>query len=124
MWAVLVEGGSMASYKGNVFGQQGPVLTKHSINARKIMPSQIPVLLLLPLLNHVIYMNNGLFTLLTVVSPWTTALGIGTISKFLRNQSAHSTPTRTCNQCVIRLQGSSNFCNEKVQMPSFGIPAL
>lgn len=89
------------------------------------MPSQIPVLLLLvlPFLNHAIYMNNETFHL-TVLSPWTTALGIGTISKFLRNQSAHSTPARTRNQCVIRLQGSSNFCNEKVQMSSFGIPAL
>lgn len=55
----------MTSYNGNAIGQQCPVLTKHLINAREIMPFQIPVLLLvvLPFLNQAIYMSNETFHL-------------------------------------------------------------
>ena len=60
MWAGLVGGGSTTSYNDNVIGQQCPVLTKHLINAREIMPSQMPGLLLvvLPFLNHAIDLSN------------------------------------------------------------------
>lgn len=72
---------------------------------------QIPALmsLALPFLNHAIYMSNETFHLVlqwwlsTVLLPRTTALGIGTISKCLRNQVLTAHPTRACNLCVTRL---------------------